>query len=397
MLAERTVSFKSSSAAAAWTTVEAAAASGDQIIDLTAGVVRNDLAPSLREGAIAAIKRDLNRHTGTLGLMKLRQAIARKLSGETAQPWSADEVSVTSGAKQALFNAAMVLLNPGDEVLIPAPCWTPFPVHIGLAGGTPAFVDTRHNEYVPTLTDLAAAVTSKTKAILVNTPNSPTGVIYDRHTLAGIAKLAINRDLWIIFDECYGTFVHAPHSHHPMVAVAPNVRDRTLIVNSFSKSLALTGWRVGYLAGPKVVISAVEALQRHTVSYANIIAQHAVLHYFECGDAAFQLKLQRHVSHARSLGLSILSRLTMVPQPAAQGGFHFYLDFTGWQRRAKSRGREFSADDVANVLLMDAGVATASGTVFGDPAGLRLSYGVDLALLDKALRRLTVALNTWRT
>ncbi|XSC42513.1 pyridoxal phosphate-dependent aminotransferase [Bradyrhizobium sp. RDT10] len=393
MLAQRTVLFKSSGTAAARTAAKAAAANGKEIIDLTAGEIWSDLAPSVREGAIAAINRNVNRYTDTLGLMELRHALARKISAETAQPWSASEIAVTNGAKQALFNAAMALLNPGDEVLIPAPYWTTFPAQIVVAGGTPVFIETRHNSYVPRLTDLAAAVTPKTKAIVVNTPNNPTGAIYDRDTLAGIAQLAIDRNLWIIFDECYGTFAHAPHTHHPIVSVAPRARDRTLIVNSFSKSLALTGWRIGYLAGPKAVISAVKALQSHTTSNANVIAQYALLHHLESGDPAFQLQLQRHVANARALGLSILSTLTSVPQPAAQGGFYFYLDLGELQRHAKPNGRDAIADNVVDALQMDAGVATVSGTAFGDPAGVRLSYGIDLELLDKGLRRLTATLN----
>ncbi|KRQ89845.1 pyridoxal phosphate-dependent aminotransferase [Bradyrhizobium valentinum] len=395
MLAQRTVLFNSSGTAAARTAAKAAAANGKEIIDLTAGEIWSDLAPSVREGAIAAINRNVNRYTDTLGLMELRHALACKVSAETAQPWSADEIAVTNGAKQALFNAAMALLNPGDEVLIPAPYWTTFPAQIVVAGGTPVFIETRHNSYVPSLTDLAAAVTLKTKAIVVNTPNNPTGAIYDRDTLAGIAQLALDRNLWIIFDECYGTFAHAPHTHHPIVSVAPRARDRTLVVNSFSKSLALTGWRIGYIAGPNTAISAVKALQSHTTSNPNVIAQHALLQHLKSGDPTFQLKLQRHVANARALGLSILSTLTSVPQPAAQGGFYFYLDLSELRRRAKVDSREFNADDVVNALLMDAGVAAVSGTAFGDPAGIRLSYGIDLELLDKALRRVTATLNAW--
>lgn len=392
MLAQRTRLLKLSETAAARTAAKAAAANDKEIIDLTAGEIWSDLASSVREGAIAAINRNLNRYTDSIGLIELRHALACKISAETAQRWSADEIAVTSGAKQALFNAAMALLNPGDEVLIPAPYWNTFPAQIVVAGGTPVFIETRHNNYVP---DLAAAVTSKTKAIVVNTPNNPSGVVYDRDTLARIAELAIDRDLYIIFDECYGTFVHAPHSHLPIVAVAPDARDRTLIVNSFSKSLALTGWRIGYLAGRKAVISAAKALQSHTTSNPNIIAQHAVLSYLGCGDSAFEVQLQRDLAKARALGLSILSALRSVPQPAAQGGFYFYLDLWELQQRAKRNGRELSADQVVKALLMDAGVATVSGSAFGDPGGIRLSYGIDLELLDKGLRRLTATLNTW--
>lgn len=395
MLARRTLLFNSSQNYAASTAAKAAGVNDNEIIDLSGEEIWSDLSPSVREGAIAAINRNVNRYTDTIGLMELRRALARKISADIAQPWSADEIAVTSGAKQALFNVAMVLLDPGDEVLVPAPYWSTFPTQIVVAGGTPILIDTRYNGFVPRLTDFAAAITSKTKAIVVNTPNNPTGVIYDRDILAGIAQLAIDRDLWIISDECCGAFAHPPHVHHSIVSVVPQVRHRTLIVNSFSNSLALTGWRIGYLAGPQPIINAVKELQSHTTSNPNVIAQHALLNHLDRGDLYFQTLLQRHVANARALGLSILSALTFVPQPTAQGGFYFYLDLSELQRRANARRLEIDADEVVNRLLMNAGVAAAPGTAFGDPSGVRLSYGIDLELMAKGLRRLTATLNTW--
>ncbi|MCK1670736.1 aminotransferase class I/II-fold pyridoxal phosphate-dependent enzyme [Bradyrhizobium sp. 150] len=395
MLAQRTDLLKSSGIAAAMAAAEAATASGHKVIDLTIGEIWSDLVPSVRDGAIVAVSRNVNRYTESIGLMDLRHALASKLSAETAQPWSVDEVAVTNGAKQALFNTMLAILNPGDEVLIPAPYWRTFPDQTILAGGTPVFVETRHNDFVPRLTDLEAAVTSKTKAIVVNTPNNPTGAIYNRDILAAIGQLAVDRDFWIVFDECYGAFAHAPHIHHPMISVAPHARNRILIVNSFSKSLALTGWRIGYLAGPKAVISAVKELQSLSTSNPNVIAQHAVLHHLKFGDHAFELALQRKVASARSLGLSILSALREVPLPKAQGGIFFYLDLGRLQQRARANRREFIGDDVAHALLMEAGVATVPGTAFGDPTGIRVSYGVELELLDRGLQRLTETLNRW--
>ncbi|MDA9521336.1 aspartate aminotransferase [Bradyrhizobium sp. CCBAU 11434] len=396
MLAQRTALFKLSGTAAATAAAKAAAARGEDIIDLTSGEIWCGLAPSVRDGAIAAINRDANRYTDTIGLVELRDALARKISSETALPWSADEIAVTSGAKQALFNASMALLNPGDEVLIPSPYWTTFPAQVVLSGARPLFIETRHNKYVPLLSDIEAAITPKSKAIVINTPNNPTGAVYGHDTLLGIATIAIDRKLWIIFDECYGPFVHAPHIHYPIVSVLPQVRDRTLIVNSFSKSLALPGWRIGYLAGPKMVIDAVRSLQSHTTSNPNVIAQHALLNHLQSGDSGFQSKLKRHITSGRTLGLSLLSKLQLVPPPLAEGGFCFYLDLSAFQRRASIDGHEFSADEVANSLLLDAGVATVSGTAFGDAVGMRLFYGIDLALLDKALRRVTETLNAWK-
>ncbi|GLR91402.1 pyridoxal phosphate-dependent aminotransferase [Bradyrhizobium iriomotense] len=395
MLAHRTALVKLWGRTATRTAAKAGTERGEDIIDLTAEEIWSELAPTVREGAIAAISGNLNRYTDPIGLLELRRALACKVSAETAQPWSADEIAVTSGAKQALFNAALALLNPGDEVLIPAPYWTTFPAQIIIAGGRPIFVESRHNNYVPRPIDLAAAVTSRTKAIVVNTPNNPTGTVYDRATLGGIAELATERKLWIIFDECYGAFAHPPHTHHSILSVAPQARDRTLIVNSFSKSLALTGWRIGYLAGPKTIVGAVKALQSHTTSNPNVIAQHALLHHLKFGDGIFQQQLQRHMEKARALGLSILSNLKLVSPPSAQGGLFFYLDLSGLQRRPTASGCEFNPDDIADALLMNAGVATVSGTAFGDLSGLRLSYGIDLELLGKGLRRLTASLNEW--
>jgi aspartate aminotransferase len=395
MLAQRTGLFGASGTAAARAAAKAAAANGNAIIDLTAGEIWSDLAPTIREGAIEAIYKGVNRYTDTVGMAELREALARKVSVETGQIWTADEIAVTTGAKQALFNAAMVLLNPGDEVIVLAPYWTTFPAQVLIAGATPVFVDTRGTGFVPRLDDIKSAITAKTRAIIVNTPGNPTGVVYDRATLAGIASIAIEHDLWVIFDECYGAFTHSTHVHHPIVTVAPEARSRTLIVNAFSKTLALTGWRIGYLAGPKDFISAVKALQSHTTSNPNVIAQHAVLAHLERGDGSYENQLRAQLASARQQGLKILSSLERVPVPRAQGGFYFYLDLSDLLRPTILNGAIRNADDVVHTLLSRAGVAGVSGTAFGDPLGLRLSYGIPLDRLEAGLGRLVETLNAW--
>lgn len=396
MLAQRTSLFGSSGTAAARAAAKAAADTGKEIIDLTAGEIWSDLPSTIRDGAIDAINKGVNRYTDTVGMMELREALARKISLDTGQIWKAEEVAATTGAKQALFNAAMVLLNPGDEVIIPAPYWTTFPAQVLIAGGKPVFVDTRSNGYVPRIEDLKAAVTDKTRAIVINTPNNPTGAVYDVHTLMGISELAINRNLWIIFDECYADFVHGHQIHHPIVAVAPEVRPRTLIVNAFSKSLALTGWRIGYLAGPKEVITAVKALQSHTTSNPNVIAQHAVLTHLQRGDGNYEIGLRSQLASARQVGLNVLSSLTRIPAPTAQGGFYFYLDLTNLLAPAPWHIMSNDADKVVSMLLTQAGVAAVSGTAFGDPVGLRLSFGIPPEKLETGLIRLVEILNAWQ-
>ncbi|TCU32834.1 aminotransferase class I/II-fold pyridoxal phosphate-dependent enzyme [Rhizobium azibense] len=396
MLAQRTSLFDSSGTATARAAAKVAAAAGRNIIDMTAGEIWIELAPTIREGAIDAINRGVNRYTDTIGMMELREALAWKVSLDTGMIWKAEEVSVTSGAKQALFNAAMVLLNPGDEVIIPAPYWTTFPAQVLIAGGVPVFVGTRSSGYVPRVDDIKAAVTERTRVIVVNTPGNPTGAVYDVETLIAIAQLVINRNLWIIFDECYGNFVYGHYTHHSIVSVAPEVRSRTIIVNSFSKSLALTGWRIGYLAGPKEVINAMKALQSHTTSNPNVIAQHAVLAHLQRDDGGYENKLRSQLTGARQVGLNVLSSMTRIPVPEAQGGFYFYLDLSGLLGPPPlTNGAKKTADDVVNTLLSEAGVAAVSGTAFGDTIGLRLSYGIPTEELETGLIRLVEVLDAW--
>jgi aspartate aminotransferase len=392
MLAQRTHLFGASGTANARAAAASAAASGKEIIDLTSGEIWAELAPTISAGAIAAVERGVNRYTDTIGLTELRLAVAQAIAAQTDSEWSTEEVAITAGAKQALFNAAMVLLNPGDEVVIPAPYWTTFPAQVLLAGGKPVFVDSHGSGFVPHLQDIASAITPATRAIVINTPNNPTGAVYDRATLAGIAELASAHQLWIIFDECYGGFTYAPHEHSHILRVAPQLRSRTLIVNAFSKQLAMTGWRIGYLAGPAAVIKAAKALQSHTTSNPNVIAQHAVLAHLKNSDGAYERALHARLTHARRLGLELLKPLRGVPEPTAQGGFYFYLDLAAL---LKENGPPQDADDVVAALLAE-GVATVSGTAFGDPCGLRISYGAPVEYLETGLRRLVGVLNAWR-
>lgn len=394
MLAHRTTLFAQSGTARARAAAKAAAAGGRRVIDLSAGEIWCEPPGTVLAGAMAAIERGENRYTDTVGIPLLRESIAQRVSCDTGQVWSADEVAVTAGAKQALFNAAMVVLNPGDEVLIPAPYWTTFPAQVQIAGAKAVFVDTRADGYLPRIDNLRAAITSATRAIVVNTPNNPTGAVYDRTLLEGIAELAMRANLWVIFDECYSSFVHEPKHHESIASIAPEVRSRTLIVNAFSKQLALTGWRLGYLVGPKEVIAAVKTLQSHTTSNPNVIAQYAALAHLESGDRSFEAGLRSMLGAARTRGLEILSGLKDVAQPGARGGFYFYLDLSPIIARCDQDGSRIDIDEIARLLIEKGAVASVSGSAFGDPTGLRLSYGVPLDKLESGLTRLVETLNT---
>ncbi|MCW1413002.1 aminotransferase class I/II-fold pyridoxal phosphate-dependent enzyme [Rhizobium sp. 1AS11] len=393
MLAKRMSSLSGSGTAAAREAVAIAAGTGRQIVDLAAGEVIIGLPPTVRDGAIAAIDAGLNRYTDSIGIPPLRTAVAEKLSASTRVKWGAENIAITNGAKQALLNAALAVLDPGDEAIIFRPCWPTIPSQVLLAGAKPVFIDVKPPSYVPTIDGIRAAVTPHTKAIILNSPNNPTGAVYDRATLQAIGDLAITYQLWIVSDECYSSFVFSDHGHQSIVTAHPGVRAQTILVNAFSKELALMGWRVGYFAAPPAIVSAAKKLQSHMTSNVNVIAQHAILHHLKFSDGSFEREMINRLASARRDGLAVLSRLVDVRRPAADGSFFFYLDLSELIAKLPISSPVQGVDDIARILLDEAGVASVAGSTFGDPAGLRLSFGAPPELLIPALEALVETLN----
>lgn len=394
MLAQRISLLSGSGTAAAREAVGLAAAAGRAIIDLGTGEVIIEPPASVREGAIVAINAGTNRYTNSIGLPALRTAVAEKLAAETGIGWNIDDIVITAGAKQALLNAALTVLNPGDEVIIIRPYWPTFPSQVLLAGATPVFVDAPAPTYIPDIAAIRAAVTPHTKAIIINSPNNPTGAVYRRTTLQAIGDLALNYQLWIISDECYSSFVFTGARHESIVMAHPGVRSRTILVNAFSKELAITGWRLGYFAAPPEVVSAARKLQSHTTSNANVIAQHAILHHLKFGDGSFERRMHQRLSDARNTGLGILAGLKDVVPPAADGSFFFYLDLSRLLSAFPTADPVRSAEDVTRFLLEKSGVGCVAGSSFGDANGLRLSFGAPPDELEPGLKRVVDFLNS---
>ncbi|PJG51467.1 aspartate aminotransferase [Bradyrhizobium forestalis] len=397
MLAQRISLLSGSGTAAAREAAKEAAAAGHQIIDLAAGEVIIEPPLSVREGAIAAITAGTNRYTESVGLPTLRTAIAKKLSAQTGIDWNTDNIVITAGAKQGLLDAALAVLDPGDEVIIIRPCWPTFPSQVVLAGAKPVFVDACPPRYIPDISAIRGVVAPRTKAIIINSPNNPTGAVYDRTTLQAIGDLAINYQLWIISDECYSSFVFTGARHESIVSAHPGVRSRTILVNAFSKELAITGWRLGYFAASGKITSAARKLQTHTTSNANVIAQHAILHHLQVSDGTFEREMHQRLADARSMGLRILAGLEDASPPNADGSFFFYLDLSGLVSALPAGVPVRSTDDIARLLLKEAGVASVAGGTFGDVNGLRLSFGAPPDLLVSGLERVVETLNGLRT
>ncbi|MBM4421159.1 MAG: aminotransferase class I/II-fold pyridoxal phosphate-dependent enzyme, partial [Chloroflexi bacterium] len=261
--------------------VEALVADGVEVHDLGVGDADNIvLAPHVRDEAIAAIREEFNGYTSTAGMMPLRRAIAERVRESTGLVYDPRHVVVSVGAKHAIFNAICTLAGPGDEVLLPVPHWVSFPDQVRFAGATPVFVPTEGARgWKVRREDLERAATGRTRLLILNTPNNPTGAVYARAELEEIARFCVERDLWVLSDEIYAPFAFTAEGH-TSIAALPGMRERTVVVSGASKAYGMTGWRIGYAAAPPEVASAMVTLQSHTTSNPTGVAQRAALAAF---------------------------------------------------------------------------------------------------------------------
>ena len=360
--------------------------SGVDIINFAAGELDGDASDLIKNAAKAAIDKGCNKYTPTLGMKELRET--RQVSKRCGTPYGAEEVGVTAGAKQALYNAAMVLCNPGDEVIIPQPYWVTFPTQVELAGARPVYVDTRRADYKLSADLVEEAITAATKAIIINSPNNPTGAVYDPASLLRIAQMALERKIWIIFDECYSDLVRSGATHRNVVQLLQSVKEQTIVVNSFSKSYAVTGWRIGYAYGPKRVISAMENLQGHTTSNPCSISQFAAQAALENDDGKFIAGVNAVLEERLSLAKRIVDSMDEISCAPAEGAFYLFLNVEEkFGKRYQGRKVE-NVEMLCELILSEAKVAVVAGDAFGDPSGLRVSYAIGTRQVEEGLHRM---------
>lgn len=362
--------------------------SGIDVINFAAGELDGDASGAMKSGARLAIDGGQNKYTPTLGMKDLRERIAAVVSQRCGTHYSADEIGVTAGAKQALYNAAMVLLNPGEEVIIPQPYWVTFPAQVEVAGAKPVFINTAKTGYRLFAEDVERAITPATKAVILNSPNNPTGAIYDSEALRRIAQIAMERQFWIIFDECYSELVREGATHRNVVQLEPEAKPLTILVNSFSKSQAVTGWRIGYACGPKHVITAMENFQGHTTSNPNTISQHAAVSALQHEDGSFIKKVNVVLEERLRIALRIVGSMDDVGCAPAEGAFYLFLNVE--KKFGKSyRGRVIdNVGTMCELMLSEANVAVVPGDAFGDPTGLRVSYAIGTREVEEGLLRM---------
>ncbi len=375
-LSQRILGLKVSSTIAFNAKVLELKRAGVDVIAMTAGEPDFQPPPHVLEAANEAIRLGLTKYTASEGTRELRDAIAAKHARENGLDYGADQIIVSSGGKQVLYNAFMALLEPGDEVIVPSPYWVSYPAQIELAGGVLVAVPTSADQgFVPDPELVARAITPRTKAILLNSPNNPTGAVYPESVVRQIADLTELHDLWLITDELYEHIVYDGE----FVPLARYYPERTLLVHGASKGYALTGWRIGWGCGPLALVKAMGALQGQVTSNANAVAQYATqvaLNEQEL-TAAFQARTRAAYLERRDVLVRGLNELGL-PTPTPQGAFYVMAD----------TGRIDADENVAAITLLErAHVGVVPGTDFAAPGFARLSYACSLEHIETALER----------
>jgi aspartate aminotransferase len=370
--------------------------SGIDVLDLTVGEPDFPTPEAVREAAKAAIDEGNNFYTPVAGYNDLREAVSRKLERENGLSYPASQVMVSAGAKHCITNAILALVDPGDEVLIPAPHWVSYSELVKLAGGVPVSLRTEAaSGYKLSAEALEEALGDRVKAIILCSPSNPTGAVYSDAELGRLAEvLERHPGTWIVSDEVYE---HIDYTGKPHASLAshPSLAGRTVVVNGVSKAYAMTGWRIGYLAGPADLVKACIDLQGQMTTNASSIAQRAAFAALESGtaliggmQAAFRRRRDLVVSRARSIpGLGLVE---------PQGAFYIFPDVTSYYGKGSGGGIVASSLDMAQYLLDEARVALVPGSAFGDDRSLRLSFASADEKLERALARMGEALSKLR-
>ncbi|MGC0222911.1 pyridoxal phosphate-dependent aminotransferase [Pseudooceanicola nitratireducens] len=364
-------------------------AAGKDVIGLGAGEPDFDTPQNIKDAAIAAINEGKTKYTAVDGTPELKEAICAKLKRDNNLTYTPDQVTVGTGGKQVLYNALMATLNPGDEVLIPAPYWVSYPDMVLLAGGTPTFVEgALETQFKITPEQLDAAITPKTKWLIFNSPSNPTGAGYSAEELKALTDvLKKHPQVWIMTDDMYEHLAYDDFKFCTPAEIEPELYDRTLTVNGVSKAYAMTGWRIGYAAGPKDLIKAIGKIQSQSTSNPCSISQAAAVEALN-GPQDFIASNNEVFVRRRNLVCDMLNAIDGITCPVPEGAFYVYPSIAGLIGKTTPAGVKIEDDETfATALLEDKGVAVVFGAAFGLSPNFRVSYATsDEALKDACTR-----------
>lgn len=352
---------------------------GVKVIDLGIGAPDFYTAENVKNAAHNAIKSNFTKYTAASGIQELKEAIVAKYIHEYDLSYKTSEVIISAGAKQVLFNIALVLFDPGDEVILPSPYWTSFPEPIKLAGAKPVVLETKEEHgFIPKAAEVARMITKKTKALIINSPANPTGAVIQKDELRKLAELASKRGFYIISDEIYEKFVYEGGHTTP----AEFNKEKVILVNSVSKTYAMTGWRIGFALGPKKLIDAMSRLQSHSTSCPSSISQMAALEALR-GDQSYIDEVAKIYRRRRDFIVGELNSIPEIRCAIPHGAFYAFPNISSLLRCEIENSVDF-----ARYLLEEAQVAVVPGEAFGRDGYIRISYATSMENLEEGMQRI---------
>lgn len=393
LFTQRVLKIQASATVAAFAKAGALKRQGVDLISLVAGEPDFDTPAHIRAAAICAIEAGHTRYTNPAsGIPELKQAICDKLERDNGLRYSPSQIIVTCGAKQTIFDAIIALIENGDQAIIPAPYWASYADQVRLMGGEPIIVPTaREADFCMTAQQLENAITPRTKFLLLNSPCNPTGAVYTRDTLAALAEVIAQANIYVIADEIYEKLLYDNAEHVSIAALMPELAEKTLVVNGVSKSYAMTGWRVGYGAGPQNLIDLMIKVQTQETTNTCTISQYAALEALT-GPQDCVETMRRAFATRRDQIVSRLNQMPRVSCPSPRGAFYVFPDISELIGKSSPRGRIDSDVSLCDYLLDEAGVACVPGTGFGAPGYLRFSYAASPDQIAQGMDRMEVAL-----
>lgn len=357
---------------------------GFDVIGLGAGEPDFNTPNYIIDAAIKAMEAGKTKYTPTGGIQELKLAIIEKLKRDNNLSYKSDEIIVTSGAKHALYTLFQALLNEGDEVIVPVPYWVSYPEQIKLAGGTPIYVPgLEEDEFKISPKQLEDVITHKTKAIIINSPSNPTGMMYTKDELEALGEICIKHNILIVSDEIYEKLIYSGDRHISIAGLSSDLKEITIVINGVSKSHAMTGWRIGYAAGPSAIIKAMTNLASHSTSNPTSIAQYAALAAYQA-EVDPTIEMRKVFAERLDALYDLIIKVPGITCQKPKGAFYLFPNVAN---AAKMNGFK-NVDDWASALLDEERVAVVPGSGFGAPDFIRLSYAISKEQLEEAASRI---------
>ena len=387
-LSKKAAAVKPSSTLAITAKAKELKAQGKDVVGFGAGEPDFNTPENICEAAIKAIKDGFTKYTPASGTNELKAAISKKFKEFNGLDYDTDQIVISNGGKHSLTNIFTALINPGDEVIIPAPFWLSYPEIVKLAGGVPVIVTTtKEQNFKLTAEDLAAAVTDKTKALVLNTPNNPTGMLYTEEELRAIAKVAVEKDFYVVADEMYEMLVYGEQKHISIASLGKDIYDRTITCSGLAKSYAMTGWRIGYTGSSKEIAKMMGSVQSHQTSNPNSIAQKAAVEALTGPQDSVE-KMHAEFDKRRKYMYKRICDMDLLDALEPMGAFYVFVDGSAVLGKSYKGTKIESVPQMADILINEYNTAIVPCADFGFPYCFRLSFSISIEQFEKGLDRI---------